>query len=344
MTTCCNTSLVTICVPSYNSEKTIRATLESILGQSYKNTKIIVSDNASTDSTVAIVERYAKLDPRISVFRHSRNLGGEANFSHCIRSGSGDYTAIYHADDIYSPIMIEEQVEALEKHKAAGAVFSMAEAIDEEGRPLRTYRLPKGLRPGEDGLYRFADVFKAVLKYGNFFFCPGVMVRTQVYKNTVKKWGEEKYDTSSDLDVWFKILKEFPICIIDKPLLKYRLSSSSHSYRVARSRTSSPDIFTVLDDYIRAATPGLLTLDDLKNYELQRLRDSINRAFNLLLQDKRKEGAPLLSGLFVASNALHALRSFYHIKLLLYGWMVAALYLVPLSEGFKNRLFNLRFG
>jgi len=107
--------LVAVCIPAYNSEKTIPATLESVLGQTYKNIKVIVSDNASTDGTAEIVGRFAASDPRLAIFRHPRNIGGEANFNHCIQLGDGDYTAIFHADDVYSPTMIEEQVSSLEK-------------------------------------------------------------------------------------------------------------------------------------------------------------------------------------------------------------------------------------
>ena len=100
--------LVCICVPTYNSAASIRETLESILAQTYLNLTIHVSDNASTDGTLKIVESIS--DRRISLHRHDVNVGGEGNFNRCIHFAAGKYTAIFHADDIYEPDMVAAQV------------------------------------------------------------------------------------------------------------------------------------------------------------------------------------------------------------------------------------------
>lgn len=336
--------MVCVCVPAYNAGGTLAQTLESILSQTWRDLEVLVVDNASTDNTPEVAQAFACRDPRVRLLRFKENIGGEGNFSRCIKLATGRYTAIFHADDIYSPGMVQQEVEALENNPAAGAVFTMAEGVDETGLPVRSYSLPPGLVPGPDGLYRFGEVFKAVLKYGNFLFCPGVMARTSVYQNTVRHWNGETYKSSADLDVWLRILKEFPVAILDKPLLKYRLSPSSFSYLAARSRTTPPDIFLVLDDYVKHAPQGLLSRDDLANYALQRLRDSINRAFNLLLQGKKNESRPLLAGLFEAGNLLQALKNLYHLKLLAYGYVVLLLHLLPLTGGLKTKLYKLRFG
>lgn len=335
---------VRICVPAYNAGATLALTLESILCQTWRELEVLVVDNASTDNTVAVAEAFCARDPRVRLLRFEENIGGEGNFSRCIKLAAGRYTAIFHADDIYSPGMVQQEVEALEKNPAAGAVFTMAEGVDETGLHVRAYSLPPGLAPGPDGLYRFGEVFKAVLKYGNFFFCPSVMARTSVYQDTVKQWNGETYKSSADLDVWLRILQEFPVAILDKPLLKYRLSPSSFSYVAARSRTRPADIFLVLDHYVKNAPPGLLSRDDLRNYELQRLRDNVNRAFNLLLQDKKSESRPLLAALFEADNLLQAVKSIYHLKLLVYGYVVLFLHFLPLTGDLKARVYQLRFG
>ena len=336
--------LVSISVPAYNAEKTISDTLDSLLAQTYKNLKITVVDNASTDKTVEIVERYAAKDARVHLFRHPENIGGEANFSFCITLGEGEYTAIFHADDVYSATMVEEEVTALEAHKEAGAAFTLAEGIDENARTLRTYALPKGLLPGPDGLYHFKEVIKAILKYGNFLFFPSVMARTEFFQNRIKRWNGETYKTSADLDVWLRILKERPVVIIDRPLLRYRLTASSYSYNLARTRTWRLDLFLVMDDYVKNAAPGLLSWADRLNYELQELKDNVNRAFVCLLQGKRVEGLKLLSGLFNPVTFLFALKSLFHLKVLAYGFAVLSLYFIPLTTGLKEKLFKLRFG
>lgn len=66
------TDLVSICIPAYNNEKDIKGTLESLLEQTYKNIEIVVVDDASTDSTAAIVESIK--DDRIHLYRNEKIL------------------------------------------------------------------------------------------------------------------------------------------------------------------------------------------------------------------------------------------------------------------------------
>lgn len=334
--------LVTICIPAYNAGKTLRATLDSVVAQSYRNLRVVVSDNASSDDTAAIVQEYAKADPRVTLSRLPKNIGGEGNFSECIRLGSGDYTAIYHADDVYDRETVRRSVDELQRAPAAAAVFVMACGIDEAGREVRRYHFPPDIPKGPDGLYHYPDLLKAVLKNGNFFFCPGVMVRTGVYKDVVGVWDVGRYKTSSDLHVWFRIFEKFPVAVIDEPLLRYRLASASYSYNLARSRTYRPDLFLLLDEYVRDPRGAELSGADLKNYRLQELLDNVRRAFNLLLQGERAAGLKLLAGLFDPSLAFFAARSRYHLKVLAFGWAVLLLHFVPLPGWAKKRLFALR--
>lgn len=336
--------LVTICIPAYNAAATIAETLGSVLAQTYRNIRVVVSDNASTDGTPDIVRSFAEKDPRVALDRLGATVSGEKNFTRCIGLGGGDYTAIYHSDDVYTPGIVSESVAVLESHPAAAAVFTMAEGIDSAGSAVREYKLPAGISAGRDGLYTFETLFKAVLKYGNFFFCPSVMARTSVYQGKIGAWNEAEFRTSADLDVWFRMMQAGPVAIIDKPLLRYRLAANSYSYKAARSRTARPDIFLVLDRYIAGAVPGQLSRRDRLNYRLQVLRDNANRAFNLLLKGERAQGLRLLLPLFDPVLVIYALPQPYHLKVLLYGWAVLLLHLLPLTAGMKDRLFRLRFG
>lgn len=334
--------LVSIMVPAFNSAATIGETLSSLTAQTYRNLEITVADNASTDGTREAVLAFAKADPRVKYTRHAENIGAEGNFSYCLRQGRGEYTAIFHADDVYSPTMVEEEVRALRAAPEAGAVFTTARSIDAAGRVTGVYSLPAGLRPGADGLYRFPEVFRAVLKYGNFFFCPSVMARTPIYRDVIRVWDAARYKTSADLDVWFRLLQASPIVILDKPLLNYRVSGASYSYHCARAKTGRADMFLVLDAYFSGAAAGLAGDAERKDYALLQFKDEINRAFNLVSQARSPEARPLLSRLFSAELTVHALKSRVHLKVLLYGWAVLLLSLFPMSERLRGRVFGLR--
>ena len=129
-----NSPLVCICVPTYNVESTVSETILSILAQTYTNIVIHISDNASTDNTLSIIE--ALNDPRIIIHRNETNVGGEGNFTRCIQLATGKYTAIFHADDVYSQDMVAKQVAYLELNADIGGVFTAANTIDECGQNI----------------------------------------------------------------------------------------------------------------------------------------------------------------------------------------------------------------
>lgn len=282
--------LVCICIPTYNVANTVRETLDSILAQTYLNIVVHVSDNASTDNTLKVIESIN--DPRLIIHRHLENVGGEGNFNRCIDYAEGKYTAIFHADDIYEPTMVANQVAFLEANLHAGAVFTEASMIDDNANEIGSLKLPKNLK-SVDSLYDFEMIFKAVLQYSNFLICPSVMARTDVYKNDIKSWRGDAFGTSADLDVWLRILQFHLIGIIPKPLMRYRISVGQHSEKL-RSRVVRSDFFRVTDHYLaQKNVQAKLSSEDLLNYSRLERTDRVVRAANLYLLGSEQESKAL---------------------------------------------------
>lgn len=335
--------LVRICVPVYNSGLTLAATLDSILGQTYARLSVLIVDNASTDNTLEIADAYAAKDKRVGVVRNAVNAGPEGNFTRCLQQAGGEYTAIFHSDDIYTPYMVAEQVAFLEAQPAAGAVFTMAESIDARGRTGRTYELPRELVRAGSPLYDFPEIFRVLLKHGNFFFCPSAMARTAVYRDYIKVWDEAGYKSSADLDVWLRILKSFPIGILPAPLLRYRgAAESSFSYSALRQKSAPHDLLAVLEAYAAGFAAGFMGPEERFCLAMLVLKDNINRAFNLTATGRRKEAFPLLRGLFRGGN-LRAFKSALHLKVIAYGFGVLLFSLLPLPESARASLFKARY-
>lgn len=288
--------LVCICIPTYNSEKTIGSTLESILNQTYSNFIVKISDNASTDRTLDIIRSYQ--DPRVSIFTSDKNIGGEGNFNRCIELSEGEYTAIFHSDDIYDPRMLQEQVSFMEKEPSAGAVFTEARVIDEADKRIGYIKLPKIATRESSSLYGFETLFKAVLKHSNFFICPSFMVRTSVYKHEVICWKGEEFKSSADLDVWLRILGKNKIGHIAKPLIHYRLGSLQGSSAI-RKATEEADFFLVIKHYLsKKEVQEFLNKQDLLNYRDLVRRDNVMRAINLFLSGREHESGDVLGKVF----------------------------------------------
>lgn len=337
-------SQVCICIPAYNAEATLAATLDSILAQTYRHIKVVVVDNASTDDTYKIASGYAEKDARVSVSRNSENVGGEGNFTRCIEMASGDYTAIFHSDDIYSPDMVTRQVEYLDNNPGSGAVFAMAVNIDSAGKEGRVHRLPAELRAGAPGPYDFELMFKSMLRNGNFVFCPSAMVRTVAYKEDVKVWDVGLYATSSDADVWLRILKKYTVGIIDAPLLKYRVGQASFSYHASRLRTTPHDMLKVFKAYLDGYASGIVGDAECRDFRLLELKDLTNRGFNLLVSGRSRESASLLHALFRFQVLRDVLSRPAFLKILCYGYFVYVLSLLPLGSGLRTYLTRARYG
>jgi len=285
-----NEPVVSICIPTYNAGKTVMSTLQSILNQTYHNLEILVVDNASTDNTLSLLQQIA--DPRLVIHKNERNIGAEANFSRCVGLASGDYIAIFHADDLYLPNMVEKQARAFQDNPSLDAVFTMASFINDRDEIIGESILPAKLR--RKRVLHYPEVFASILENGNFLMCPSCMVRSKLYKELAPFDGE-RFGTSADLDMWLRILEKGPIAVLDEKLMSYRITTTHGSYQFRFSHTAEADFFKVMDYHLSLKSrvldiPGIV----LDKYEFQRSLDKIIRAMNHLNKGESAEAKRLL--------------------------------------------------
>lgn len=334
--------LVRVCVPVYNAAATFAASMDSILAQSYRNIEVLVVDNASDDGTLRLAEAYAASDPRVKVLKGETNIGAVPNLMRCISLAAGKYTAIFHADDIYSPEMLEKEAAFLEDNPEAGAVFTMAVAMDSQGNPGKVFRFPGDLAAAGKKLYAFSDIFRSILRNGNFLFTPSPLVRTDVYREEIKELREGMWGTSVDLDLWLRINEAHPIGILKEPLLNYRMAKESFSFNHLRARTGRHDLFKVLDFHM-ARCGDRLTAEDRINYSLLACRDDIERAFNLFSAGRGREARPLLYSALAPRNLLRSARS-VHFKYFVFGCALLPFCFLPEAEPAKRFFTWVRHG
>ena len=106
---------VTIGIPVYNSERSIKRRIEEICSQTFQDFVIVISDNASTDKTRHICEEFSKEDERISIFHQEKNRGQYCNFNFILSKANTEYFVMAPGDDIWSKNFLEKNVEFLEK-------------------------------------------------------------------------------------------------------------------------------------------------------------------------------------------------------------------------------------
>jgi glycosyltransferase involved in cell wall biosynthesis len=139
-----NPPYVSIGLAVFNGEKYLELAIESILGQTFSDFELIISDNASTDRTDEICKKYAAKDKRIRYSRNDSNIGGAANENQTFRLSQGKYFRWAAHDDICAPTLVEKCVRILDGNEAIVLCHSMVEAIDEKGRTKWTASFKQG--------------------------------------------------------------------------------------------------------------------------------------------------------------------------------------------------------
>jgi FkbM family methyltransferase len=327
--------LVSIIVPVYNGEKYLRESMDSILGQSYPRTEIIVMDDASTDATPMILESYGR---RIRVIRQPQNRGIYANANDGIALARGEYIAVYHADDVYEPAMVEREVEFLECYPEAGAVFCSMIFIGPRSEEFSRLELPaavRGSRPLD-----FPVVFNALLRHTNhILMCPTAMVRASVHRD-VGVYRQDQFRNTSDMDMWLRISLKYPIGILEERLLRYRHFHDSSSLRYHKLRTELGRYFQIMDLYLEQGGRAVATRAALAAHEAHRAQDLLMVTTSNYILDRRDAAKATLSqvcvGRLLGSSRIQRARMFT-LYLLLQG-------LVRLPRiGFVADLFRRRW-
>ena len=206
--------LVSIITPTYNAEKFIRATIESVQNQTYQNWEMILVDDASTDETVKIIQDFAEKDSRIKLFKLEKNSGNGFARNIALEKAVGKYIAYLDADDLWFLNKLEKQVEFLKTNNLP-FTFSFYDCIDEEGNSLKR-RVEAPLN----------------LSYDELFFCNYVGNLTAIYDaDYFGKIVIEATQKRQDWRLWLTILKQIQVT---KPVLE-----SLAFYRIRKDSISS---------------------------------------------------------------------------------------------------------
>jgi glycosyltransferase involved in cell wall biosynthesis len=310
--------LVCICIPTFNSENTIRQAIESLLLQKYKNLKIKIVDNYSNDSTIEIVKTFR--DSRIELHQFNTVVPVIDSFNRCLTLLDGDYSAIFHADDLYLPDLISEQVNYLEMNPGAGAVFTEAVLINNLGKKIGQIKLPAGMLT-KSKPYDFIFIFKKILRHYNFIVCPSALIRTNIYKNEIGEWDGYKFRSSADLDVWLRILQHHSIGFLG-PLMKYRISSIQES-EVVRKNLNRSDFFSVIDYYLSfEQIRNQISQTDLQSYKWLELRDKLRRYINYISIGEDIPPEVLINDIWHLKSIISAFNSRQGISTLFFGSFV----------------------
>ncbi len=214
-------TLVSVCIPAYQAERHLRATLDSVLAQTHPNLDVVVVDNHSTDGTAAILDQLR--DPRLRVVRNAATVPMVDNFNIAIRASRGDYVKLVCADDLLMPDCVRVQAAALDAMPEVTLVSARTDFVDDDGqmmRPARGLRKIVGRQPADHVVRRIVrsgtnpvgPPVAAMFRRSDFDRCGGFLPVTSFL---------------SELDLWVRLLARGEFYGVAETLAAFRISSES---------------------------------------------------------------------------------------------------------------------
>lgn len=205
--------LVSIITPTYNSEKYIKETINSVLSQTYQNWEMIIVDDCSTDNTVRIIEEEMEKNSRIRFIQLQENQGAAVARNTAINYANGRYIAFLDSDNLWEMNKLEVQVSFMNMNNIPFS-YTSYKIINENGEETgKVVNVPEKID------------YNQLLK-NTIIGCLTVML-------DINKFGRVQMPnmrTRQDTALWLLILKQGYIAYgIQQPLAKYRKKSGSIS-------------------------------------------------------------------------------------------------------------------
>ena len=209
----CNPT-ISVILPVYNGTDTIRATVNSVLGQSFTDFELLIINDGSTDDTLNILNAFA--DQRIRILSYA-NEGLASSRNRGITQARGGFISFIDADDLWATSKLASQYRVLEAAADADVAYSWTDFIDEEDHLLRG-----SVHHSSQG-----HVLPQLLKENFIASGSNVLVRAQLFK----KVGlfDTALKAAEDWDMWLRMAAEARFVCDPQPQIYYRLRNSSMS-------------------------------------------------------------------------------------------------------------------
>jgi len=215
--------LLSVVMSVCNVDRFLVESLESILGQSFREFEFVVVDYGSTDKSKSIVANYAARDSRIVLSEIPKCTLPEARNAGCSLA-RGRYIAIMDADDVSLPDRLMFEIDFMERNPGVGLLGGAAEWINALRQPLFVLSNPTGY--GE---------IKSELLTRNPFCHPTVIIRKEVF--TLVGGYRKALQASHDYDLFLRIAEHFECANLKQVVLRYRIHASQISITKQRQQT-----------------------------------------------------------------------------------------------------------
>lgn len=224
---------VSVIIPSYNSERFLAETIDSVLSQSYQKFEIIVVDDGSTDNTKGIAARYPSVR---YIYQH--NQGASVARNRGMAESHGSYLLFLDSDDRLLPNALELAVNYLDTHPACGFVFGWSRTIGPDGA-LLAEQTQHSLKTAN---YQIMLEGKALVPPSAVMFRRTAFEKVGGFNTTL--WPSEDYD------IYLRISRKFPIHCLNEVTFEYRRHPQNTSGNVNGPKVTLENNLRRLDEQL----------------------------------------------------------------------------------------------
>lgn len=241
---------ITVVMPVYNVEPYVKASVESVLAQSFDNFELLIIDDGGTDRSIDICREF--VDPRMRIIsQKNRGLAGARNTG--IRYARAGIIAFLDSDDLWHRHKLARHFEHLSQRPEVGVSYSGARLIDDDGRDVGIDQLPKLTGIQSKDIYLRNPVSNGstpVIRRAAL----DEIARPSPLHPGEQVWFDEHLRQSEDIDCWLRIalLSSWKFEGIPGPLTAYRVNAGGLSANVVKQF----DSWTYVRDKVRSLSPA----------------------------------------------------------------------------------------
>ena len=275
---------------SYNHEKYVAQAIESVLNQTFPDLELIIVDDASTDNSRAVIEKFQAQDSRVKAFFHQKNMGISKTTNECIRQASGEYVSFIGSDDMWVPYKLERQLAVIKNCKDK-IVWSEGQIINSAGAFTGQMVTALMCSPKRKSGKLFQELLREDVVFGQ-----STLFKTKFARETA---FNENLQFVADHQFFVELSEQHEFVFIPEPLATYRVHGQNTTLKNGKvwfreriilrncflekysdeiSRQSMADIYYKIGH----AYSGLAQKDLAQQFYLKAIRTNPLRANSLL--------------------------------------------------------------
>lgn len=205
--------LVSIITPTYNSEKFIVSTIQSVQKQTHTNWELLIVDDCSIDTTVEKIKTIQQQDNRVQLFQLSKNSGAAVARNTGIKNAKGKYITFLDADDIWFPDFITNSIATIQTTSIPFVYSSYRRSNEDLQFVYSDFIVPEKVT--------YTDILKS-----NSISCLTAFINIEVLGKEFMPLIKKR----QDMGLWLRYLKKIPYAYgITKPQAIYRIRENSLS-------------------------------------------------------------------------------------------------------------------